>query len=146
MLARSCARLSSRISVPIPLPAHNPCSTSWRRTLDLRLLSIIASTTFHINPNRPIPWMSVFPFGIRTRIFHPSSLGISLCLHINWVISTRLCHLSVLGGVEVPSDEYSSRSHLLKCSVRRCVWPPALWSWRCRTSASTPSPSPYEGT
>ena len=47
-------------------------------------MSTIASITFHRNYNRPIPLVTVFPFGIRISIIHTSSIGIYPCIHMNW--------------------------------------------------------------
>ena len=79
----SCTSLSSNISVPFPLTARNPCRTSWRQTLALSQVFMIASNTLHRYSNSTMTRVSVFPFGIRTMIVQPSSLRISLWCHIN---------------------------------------------------------------
>ena len=143
MLTNSCAIFISKISVSIPLPTHNPCRTLWRQIISLRRVLMICSTTFHSNSNRPMTQVSVFPLGIRTRIVHPSSLGIPPWWHMNWVFSTRFCRYGLGGGgggggrplcwIRLPYQ-------FLKCSAWRCVCPPALWSQVCRTCAfNTPS-------
>ena len=142
-LSKSCIILSSKIAFPIPLPSRKSCRTPWRQTLAFRRVSMIDSTTFQIYSNRPIPRVSVLPLGIRNSIFHPSSHGIYPCCHMNWVISTSFCHWYGMGVVGVISSGYASSSHLLKCSARSWVFPPTLWSCRCRTAYST---SPSKGT
>ena len=107
-LYNSCVNLSSKMDVPVLLPAWKPWRTSCRWTIFLRQVSMIASTTFHTNYTRPTPQASVLPLGIRTKILHTISVGISLLFHINWFISTSFCHFYVLGGVGVSSDKYSS--------------------------------------
>ena len=80
-IANSCTILSSMISIPIPLPSQKLCRTSWRRTLVLRRVSMIASTTFHSNYNRPMPQVSMFllfllgspRFATQTELYPPAS-------------------------------------------------------------------------
>ena len=55
MLSNYCTNLSSNIAISVPLPAQKLYRMSWRQTLALRQVSIIASTIFHRNFNRPIP-------------------------------------------------------------------------------------------
>ena len=64
------------------------------RSLALSQVSILASTTFHSDSQRPIPQVSVLPLGIRTRIVHPIFVGVSPLCYINWVISTSFFHWS----------------------------------------------------
>ena len=107
MLDSSCASFSSKITVPVPLPVQNPYRTLLRRTLKLRQVLVIASTTFHRDSIRPIPWMTAFSFIIRTMITHPSYPGISLCFHMNWKVSTSFFHHSGMGGFDVSSAGYA---------------------------------------
>ena len=46
-------------------------------------------------------------------------------------------HLFGLGGVVALFDGYASHSDVLKCLARRCMWPPAQFTLKWRTSAST---------
>ena len=83
----------------------------------------------------------MLPSGISTRIVHPRYLGISQRYHINRVISTSIYHRSGLGEVDAPSTGYTSRSHLLICSVQR---------WGCTTDSfskicHTDPPPPLRG-
>ena len=137
-LANSCTNFSFKISIPVIFPAQKPCRTSWRQIISLGQESIISSTTFHSNSNRLPPLVSVFPLGIRTKIVHPISLGISPGCHTNWVISTSFFHHSGVMRVEVPSSRYYSHNHFLKRSARSWLCPPDFCSWRCRTAISTP--------
>ena len=136
-LYNSCVNLSSKMDVPVLLPAWKPWRTSCRWTISLRQVSMIASTTFHTNYTRPTPQASVLPLGVRTRIIYPISDGISLCLHMNWVIYNSFCHQSGLGGVGFPSDVYASCINFLQCYARRWVYNTALWSRIQHTAAST---------
>ena len=98
MQANSCASVSSKIAVPVYLPTKNPCRTSWRRTISLRRVLMITSTTFHRSSKIPIRLVSVSPLGIRTMIFHPISLG----------ISTSFCQRYNLGGKRWTSPQPES--------------------------------------
>ena len=69
---------------------------------------MITSTTFHSNSIRQITQVFVFPFRIRNRIVNLNYLGISLCFHINWVITTMFCYCSGIGGVNSPSSRYAT--------------------------------------
>ena len=83
MLAISCTRLISKIAVLITFTARNPCRIPGRRTLSLRRVLMIDSTTFHRNSNMTIPWVFMFPFVMRTRIVHQIYLGIYPWCHMN---------------------------------------------------------------
>ena len=133
----SCASFGSRIAVPVPLSSQKPCRTLWGRTLSLRRVSMIASITFHRNYNRPIPRVYIFSFVIRTRILHPSSLGISPGCHMSWLVSNIFCHRFGLGGVDVSSTGYASRINFLKFYAQKFLFPLSLWSCIRRTAAST---------
>ena len=96
-LANSCGSFSSIIEVPIPLPARNPCKISWNCTTVLIRVSITASTTFYMTSSRPIPQVSVFPFGVINNMVQSSYLGIYPLSHINWISSTSFGHWVGLG-------------------------------------------------
>ena len=102
-----------------------------------KLVSMIASNTFQKVSSKPILRLSMFIFGMKTRIFHPRSIGISPCCHMHYVKSTRFLHLYGFGWLDVPSAGYASLSHFLKRSALRCVWTPDLFRHYWRTSAST---------
>ena len=82
-LSNSQNSLNSKIYFPITVPAHKPLKISCRLTLSLSQVSMIASTNFHNDSNRPIPRVSVLPLGISTSIFHPIYVIISPLFHMN---------------------------------------------------------------
>ena len=65
---------------------------------------------------------------MKIKIFHPSSTGIVLFYHINWIRSTRFIYLSRLGCVVPSFTRYAYLSHIFKCSTCRCVCPPSLFT------------------
>ena len=71
MMAISCARLSSIILVPVPLPTRNLRRMLYNWKVVLRQVSIRASTTFQRVSSSPMPQVSVFPLGMRTKIVYP---------------------------------------------------------------------------
>ena len=64
-------RLASRVVVPVPRPARNPCSTSWNLMAAViwrfrRLVTVFQSTSTSLIPlNSPL-----VPLGIRTNVCH----------------------------------------------------------------------------
>ena len=61
-------------------------------------MSISASTTFYRVSRRLMSLVLVVPFGIRTRIFHPNSWGISPVRHMCCTRSNRHSQCSLRGG------------------------------------------------
>ena len=49
----SCCRFSSKVVVPIPLPARKLCRTSWNEMEDNNLRLIILLVDFYITSKRP---------------------------------------------------------------------------------------------
>ena len=138
-LVNSCASLSSIchiIAVPVPLPALNPCKTSWNWTNDLIHVSITSSPTFQTKSIITIHQVYTFTFVIITRKFHPSSVGMYPLYHMNWISSTSLSHRVGLGGTVEVSAVYASLRHVCRCSERRWVWMTELLLISCKTAAS----------
>ena len=122
------------MDVPVPLPAQNPWRTSCKVTEFLIRASIIASVTLQRTYRIPIPQVYCLPLGIMINIVHPSSAGIVLCSHMNWTISTSFINL---GEAVASFSGYDSLRHILKCLACSWVWPPALFTLKRRTDAST---------
>ena len=110
MLASFWESLISRMSVSINLPMWKTCRMFWKLILDLRRVSMIAFTTFHSDSRRLIPRLSVLYLVMRTKILHPSSVGIYLCCHIYCVSPIRSCHHYGFGGPDAPSYRYERSS------------------------------------
>ena len=59
---------------------------------------------------------------------NPGFVGLDLVYHMNFIISTSLIHwVGLVGGSVEVSAVYSSMGHFYRCSVHRCVSPPALF-------------------
>ena len=82
MLEISWESLNSITAAPIPIPALKLWKKQYICRLAQRRVSISSSTTFHSVSSRPMPLVSVVPFGISTRIVHPNSWGVSLVCHM----------------------------------------------------------------
>ena len=137
MMAISWASFSSIISVPVPLLDLNFWRTSFICSLARSQELISDSINFHRVSNRPMPLVLVVTFGIRTRIVHPNSWGISPVCHMCFTRSNRNIHCFLRRGVFECYPGYGSCCHCLKWFVRRWVCPYALCGRRRCTVVST---------
>ena len=71
----------------------------------------------------PIPWIYSLTLRTKTRIFHPSSVGILLCSHINWTNPKSFIHFAGLGGAVDSFSRYAFFIHVSNCSSHRCILP-----------------------
>ena len=136
MLARYLASFNYNIAVLVPLPALNLCKTSCNCRLACIRVSIRASTTFHRVSSRPMPRMSVVPFGIKIRTVHPNYCGIPPVNHMCCTMSTIHSQCSIRAGVFDCYPGYTSLHHCLRCPAQRWVCPPTLCGCRWRTAVS----------
>ena len=104
----------------------------------MRQVSMIESTTFQRISRNPMPRVSVFTLGMRTRTVYPNSCGSP-----PFATCTRLfppgTSSTPSGGVGVFEfyPWYASLSHCLNCSAWRWVCLPALRVCRQRNTVST---------
>ena len=96
--ARSCAICSYITVIPISLPSRIPWRTSRKWILDLRQVSMSASTTFQRVSSISMSRVFVGPLGMMTRTVHPNSCGISPVLHMCWTMATRNIQWSTCKG------------------------------------------------
>ena len=97
MLSISWTILISMMAAPIPCHLWNPCKTSLNCTAVLTQVSMMASMTFHSTLISQIPQVSVFTFGINTKIFQLIYVGRVMCSHMYCTSTTSFSQWAGLG-------------------------------------------------
>ena len=133
-----CDIFASRVAVPVPLPALNPCRASYNWMEDNIRILMMPDISFHRTSTRPIPMKLVLPpLGIITTICQAHDAASSPPLKVNCMMTTNLYQFPRSGS----SSWVFARSHILRCSALMTDRPPE----RCSCSRSTESeiiPSP----